>query len=265
MSSWRSNHGLSGDSGPLRILKGLRVLVTRPAHGHADNWAAALAAAGATALSYPTIEVLPPPSWEPLDEALRQIGRYDWIIFTSQSTVASAASRLEGGCFSAWGARPRVATVGAETARALKRAGSHVDLVPSDQRQEGLIDAFRDLETGTRLLFLHAVAGRDTLIEALRGRGCKVDVVAAYQTVPRRPLPPAPAFDVATFASPSALQAFVASHGTRTLANKTVAVIGPTTAAEAVRHGLQPVIAAEPNIDALISAIASTRTSQGGH
>jgi uroporphyrinogen III methyltransferase/synthase len=256
---------LSDDSGPLRILKGLRVLVTRPAHGHADKWAAALSAAGATALSYPTIEVLPPPSWEPLDEALRQIERYDWIIFTSQSTVAFAASRLEGGCFSTWGARPRVAAVGAETARALKKAGSHVDLLPSDQRQEGLIDAFRGIETGTHLLFLHAFAGRDTLVKALRGQGCQVDVVAAYQTVPRRPLPPAPAFDVATFASPSALQAFVESHGTRTLANKTVAVIGLTTAAEAVRHGLQPVIAAEPNIDALISAIASACASKGGH
>ena len=256
---------MSDDSGPPWILKGLRVLVTRPERAKPDKWAAALSAAGATALSYPTIEVLPPASWEPLDEAFRQIERYDWIIFTSQSTVALAASRLEGGCFSAWGARPRVAAVGAETARELKRAGSHVALVPSDQRQEGLMDTFRDLQTGTRLLFLHAAAGRDTLIEALRGQGCQVDVVAAYQTVPRRPLPPAPAFDVATFASPSALQAFVESHGTRTLANKTVAVIGLTTAAEAVRHGLQPVIAVEPNIDALISAIASACTSKGGH
>ena len=255
---------MSDDSGPLRILKGLRVLVTRPAHGHADKRAAALSAAGATALSYPTIEVLPPPSWEPLDEAFRQIERYDWIIFTSQSTVALAASRLEGGCFSTWGARPRVAAVGAETARALERAGSHVDLVPSDQRQEGLLDAFRGLETGTRLLFLHAFAGRDTLIEALRGQGCRVDVVAAYQTVPRQLLPPAPDFDVATFASPSALRAFVEKHGTRALASKTVAVIGPTTAAEAVRHGLSPVVAEEPNIDALISAIASARSPKGG-
>jgi len=247
------------------LLSGLRVLVTRPARAEADKWAAALSAAGATVVSYPTIEVLPPPSWEPLDQALQQVGCYDWIIFTSKPAVLFTASRMEGGRFPTGLARPRVAAVGTETASALERAGAHVDLVPSDQRQEGLMHAFRNLETGARLLFPHAFAGRDTLIEALRGRGCQVDVVAAYQTAPLSPLPPPPAFDVATFASPSALRAFVEKHGTRSLASKTVAVIGPTTAAEAVRHGLAPVVATQPNIDALISAIASACSPNGGH
>jgi uroporphyrinogen III methyltransferase/synthase len=246
-------------------INGLRVLVTRPSRGKADKWSAALSAAGATVVPYPTIEVLPPPCWEPLDQALRQVGRYDWLIFTSQAAVLFTASRMDAGRFPAGRARPRVAAVGAETARALEKVGAHVDLVPSDQRQEGLMEAFRDLEAGTRVLFPHAFAGRDTLIEALRGRGCEVDVVAAYQTAPRSPLPPPPAFDVATFASPSALRAFVERHGTRALASKTLAVIGPTTAAEAVRHGLSPVIAEEPNIDALISAIASAYSPKGGH
>jgi uroporphyrinogen-III synthase len=245
-------------------LQGLRVLVTRPADGKADKWTAALSAAGATVVPYPTIEMLPPPSWEPLDQALRKAERYDWIIFTSGTAVLFTASRMEGGRFLTGPTFPRVAAVGAETARALEKAGAHVDLVPSDQRQEGLIDAFRDLEAGTRLLFLHAFAGRDTLIGALRGQGCQVDVVAAYQTAPRSLLPPPPAFDVATFASPSALCAFVDAHGTRVLASKIVAAIGPTTAAEAVRHGFSPVISAAPNVDALISAIASAYSPRGG-
>jgi uroporphyrinogen III methyltransferase/synthase len=74
--------------------------------------------------------------------------------------------------------------VGAETARALEKAGAHVDLVPSDQRQEGLMDAFRDLGNRHPLALPARLAGRETLIEALRGQGCQVDVVAAYQTVP---------------------------------------------------------------------------------
>jgi uroporphyrinogen-III synthase len=253
MSSWKSS-----------LLEGLRVLVTRPVSGKDDRWAAALSAAGAAVVRYPTIEVLPPPSWEPLDQALRQVGSYDWIIFTSQPAVQFTASRMQGGRFPGGQPHPRIAAVGAETARALEKAGAHVDLVPSDQRQEGVMDALRDLEVGTRLLFPHALAGRDMLIDALRGRGCQVDVVAAYQTAPRDPMPPLPAFDVATFASPSALVAFVEKHGTCALASKTIAVIGPTTAAEAVRHGLSPVIAAEPNIDALISAIASECSPKGG-
>jgi uroporphyrinogen-III synthase len=247
------------------LLEGLRVLVTRPARAEADKWAAALSAAGASVVSYPTTEVRPPPSWEPLDRALRQVGCYDWIIFTSKTAVLFTASRMEGGRFPTGSARPRVAAVGAETARALDEAGAHVDLVPSDQRQDGLIDAFRSLGNSARFLFPQALAGRDALTQALRDQDCQVDVVAAYQTVPLYPLPPPPAFDVATFASPSALRAFVGTHGPGVLANKTVAVIGPTTAAEAVRCGLSPVVAEEPNIDALISAIVRVRSPKGDH
>jgi uroporphyrinogen III methyltransferase/synthase len=230
------------------LLEGSRVLVTRPARAEADTWAAALSAAGARVVSYPTIEVRPPPSWEPLDRALRQVGCYDWIIFTSKTAVLFTASRMEGGHFPTGSARPRVAAVGAETARALEKAGARVDLVPSDQRQDGLIDAFRSLGYCARF-----------------DQGCQVDVVAAYQTVPLDPLPPPPAFDVATFASPSALRAFVGTHGPGVLANKTVAVIGHATAAEAVRCGLSPVVAEEPNIDALISAIVRVRSPKGDH
>ena len=244
-------------------LEELRVLVTRPARAEADSWAIALSAAGAVVVSYPTIEVRPPPSWEPLDQALRQVGRYDWIIFTSKTAVLFVASRMEGGRFPTGLKFPRVAAVGTETARALEKIGARVDLVPADQRQDGLIGAFGRLERGARLLFPQALGGREGLTEALRARGCQVDVVAVYQTAPLDPLPPPPGFDVATFASPSALRAFVETHGTRAFDNKTVAVIGPTTAAEATRHGISSVVAEEPNIDALISAIVGARSPKG--
>jgi len=246
------------------VLGGLRVLVTRPARDQGDKWAAALSAAGAVVIPYPTIEILPPPSFAPLDQALAQISRYDWIIFTSQPAVFFVASRMQGGRFPPGLNRPRVAAVGTETARALEGVGAQVDLVPADQRQEGLMAGLRDAGPGTRLLFPQACGGRAALAEALRGQGCQVDVVPAYQTNPISRLPPLPAFDVATFSSPSALRAFVDGHGVAALAARTVAVIGRTTAAEAMRHSLSPVISTEPNIDALISAIASACSSRGG-
>jgi len=249
---------------PRLLPNGLRVLVTRPARDGADKWATALSAAGAVVVSYPTTEILPPPSWEPLDRALAEIAGYDWVIFTSQPAVHFVASRMKGGRFPPGQTRPRVAAVGAETERALARAGAHVDLVPDEQRQEGLMHELRGFGPGTRLLFPQALAGRAALAESLRSQGCEIDVVAAYQTVPCSRLPPPPAFDVATFASPSALRAFVESCGTGALAGKIVAVIGATTAAEAASHGLVPVISTEPNIDALISTIGSACSPTGG-
>jgi uroporphyrinogen-III synthase len=234
-------------------LEGLRVLVTRPGSQPTDKWGTALVQAGATVLAYPTIELVPPPSWEPLDRAFEQLARYDWIVFTSASAVRFALTRIPGGQLRS--EKPRIAAVGAETARVLRKTGARVDLVPVDQRQEGLAAAFRTLAPGSSILFPRALDGQDTLVEALRNQGCQVDVVAAYQTVAVDPLPALPDFDVAIFASPSALRSFVRQLGTTALTPRTVAVMGPTTAAEAVEHGLQPVVAAQPNIDALISAI----------
>jgi uroporphyrinogen-III synthase len=75
--------------------------------------------------------------------------------------------------------------------------------------------------------------------------------------------PPAP-FDVAIFASPSALRAFVESLGTTLLGGKTIAVLGPTTAEEARAFGLVPVVAGVPSVDGLADAISRSLSVQGG-
>jgi uroporphyrinogen-III synthase len=241
-------------------LAGLRLLLTRPAD-HSDAWARAFAAAGAEVIAYPTVEVVPPPSWEALDEALARLPEYDWLVFTSAAAVRFALARLPPTV--TIGPRPRVAAVGTETARVLEARGVTVSLMPEDQRQDGLVEALGvalgELAPGTRVLFPQAIGGREELRNALLGRGCVVDVVPASQTVPRRDLAPPPPFDVATFASPSALRAFVAVRGLAALHGITVAVLGPTTAAAAEALGLCPVVASAPSADALITAIAAAR------
>jgi uroporphyrinogen-III synthase len=239
-------------------LAGLRVLVTRPTE-HSAGWIEAFRAAGATPISYPTIEVIPPPSWDVLDEAFAHLGDYDWLIFTSAAAARFSLSRLPVDPRTL--TRPRVAAVGAETARVLEAHNLRVAIVPEDQRQEGLTAALEDLHPGTRVLFPQALGGREGLRDALLARGCIVDVVPASQTVPRRDLPPPPPFDVATFASPSALRAFVAAQGLDRLAHTTVGVIGLTTGAAASALGLAPIVAAAPSAEALIHALASARLS----
>lgn len=253
---------LSGPAMPHAPLAGLRVLVTRPASDGADDWAAALAAAGAKPIPYPTIVIEPPPSWQPLDEALARLGDYDWVIFTSQTAVALVLGRLPGGSFPP-DMRAKLAAVGPSTARSIEAAGGAVSLVPADNRQEGLAEALRSFPEGTRVLFPAAAGARTQLAESLRARGCVVDVVTAYRAQPRADLGPPPPFDVATFASPSALNAYVAHVGRESLAGKTVAVIGPVTAKEAVERGIKPAIARRPDVAALILAITESRSARG--
>lgn len=245
---------------PSLPLDGLRVLLTRPAE-QAAAWAAALERAGARVLRYPTIDVTPPPSWEPLDEALRRLSEYHWIVFTSGAAARHTMSRMPPSLDVRHMTRPRVAAVGRETARVLAEHGVAVALVPEEQRQEGLAAALGELRPGTRVLFPQAIGGREELRNALLARGCMVDVVPASQTVPRRELPPLPACDVFTFASPSALRAFVAVHGLEPLRGTPLAVVGPTTGAAAEAFGLKPLVADAPTVEALIRVLSTVHPS----
>jgi uroporphyrinogen-III synthase len=240
--------------GPGR-LAGCRVLLTRPAE-QAEPWRRVLADEGAVVLDYPTIEVGPPADWAPLDRALARLTDYQWLVFTSANAVRFTISRWPAASAPASLSSPQVAAVGARTARALTDLGFAVARIPELENQDGLIAAFDDLPPGTRVLFPQALGGREALPDALRARGCTVDVVPASQTIARRDLPALPAFDVATFASPSALRAFLDAHGPTPLAARPLVVIGATTAAQAEAHGLRPTVARAPRIEEIVEAVA---------
>jgi len=67
-------------------LFGRRILITR-AREQASAFAQTLEAAGAEVVEFPTIRIVPPDSWEPLDAAIRRLREYRWAIFTSANGV----------------------------------------------------------------------------------------------------------------------------------------------------------------------------------
>src|SRR5258708_14990048 len=79
-------------------LRGIRVLVGRARH-QAGALSGELRKLGATVLEIPFIEIRKPRSFKPLDSALKNLGRYDWLILTSVNGVEAMWERL---------ARPRL-------------------------------------------------------------------------------------------------------------------------------------------------------------
>jgi uroporphyrinogen III methyltransferase/synthase len=266
----------------MRPLQGRTIVITRAA-AQAQRFAELLEAEGARVLAAPTIAIEPPPSWEPLDDALDAIETFSWVIFTSVNGVAMVDRRLTARRH-AWAAigRRRVAAIGPATAEALAEHGVRADVVPGEYRAEGLVARLRrELKPGERVLLPRAAETRDVLVAELRKAGADVVEVAVYVTrkVERdagrlRDALAARSVHAVTFTSSSTArnfaELFTDDERRALLSGVTVASIGPITAATAAEYGLATdVMPAEYTIPALTRALveyfrAQPRLMQSG-
>ncbi|HET8853533.1 MAG TPA: uroporphyrinogen-III synthase, partial [Ktedonobacteraceae bacterium] len=159
-------------------LQGKRILVTRTRQ-QAGALSERLRALGAIPIEFPTIHIVPPQDWEPLDSALRRLcmaeatsGRpqgiapsiydmpgppleysrggayphpapyYTWLVFTSANGVNICFERLHSIGYDARAiGNVRVAAIGPATAAALACYGVTADLVPDEYIAEGVAAA----------------------------------------------------------------------------------------------------------------------------
>lgn len=173
-------------------LKGLRILNTRT-HEQAGTFSAQLSILGATSVEFPTIRIIAPEYWGPLDNALKRLCEenwYDWLVFTSANGVQICFERMNrlGYDVDSIG-EVRIAAIGPATAGTLQKYGVRVDLVPATYIAEAIVsamvDAYKQGEqlAGKRLLLARAAEARNVLVHELQRVGVEVDVVAAYRTV----------------------------------------------------------------------------------
>ena len=222
----------------MSLLSGVTILVTRPAR-QAAGLVEPLEALGATVRSLPAIEIAPPEDPGALDAALRDLGRFDWLVLTSVNGVEAVRARLDA-LGSGLPGRLRLSAVGPSTAAAMREAFREPDFVPSASVGEAIAREMGDV-AGRRFLLARADRARPELPAVLRARGGIVEEASAYRIV--RPASgaalPEACPDWIALTSPSAV------YGTRDaleaqgrgdwMRTARLACIGPTTAA-AVRE-----------------------------
>jgi uroporphyrinogen III methyltransferase/synthase len=253
-------------------LFGRRIIVTR-AREQASEFMQRLAELGADCIQFPTIQVMPPESWEPLDQSIGRLHEYHWVIFTSVNGVKFFQERLQ-----AQGKDVRdlkgiqIGAIGPKTARMWEMMGIQPDLVPEEYRAEAVIAGLRkEGITGCKILVPRAEKAREILPEELREAGATVDVVPAYRTVKPEQrtqeigeMLEKGLVDMVTFTSSSTVANFAemfgpARHGLKAWMEKVVvACIGPITAKTAEEHGFAVhVVPGEYTIEALTQRIAA--------
>lgn len=258
-----------------RPLFGKRILVTR-ARDQAMEFTDLLKLYGGDPVEFPTIEVVPPESWEALDGAIRRIEEYDWLIFTSVNGVVYFLERLNAGGKDIRSLKGiKLCAIGPRTAQEIERMGVRVDLMPAEYVAEALIEqmGLQDL-TGRRILIPRAAVARDILPDALTRMGARVDLVTAYRTIrPTRDvewvknLLQGRQISVITFTSSSTVRNFVEMFGpeeARQLLNGVaVACIGPITAKTVEEYGMAVhILPKDSTIPSLAQAIVEHFTTQ---
>ena len=253
-------------------LFGRRIIVTR-ARAQASDFAECLQSYGAEVIQFPTIETQPIPDNAALDQAIGQLGTYNWIIFTSVNAVeyfyrhlrenSKDARSLGNAC---------ICAVGSKTVAALDQIGIRTDYVPS-QARGAIVAAELEGVRGQKILLPRASIAADDLPNGLHDRGAIVDTIPIYETVKAGAEGHATIegnlhngrIDMVTFTSSSTITNFLEmfdSHPPAVLLNQAhIAVIGPSTAATAKAHGLTvDIVAKKASVESLAEEIVKFYT-----
>ncbi|REK44520.1 MAG: uroporphyrinogen-III C-methyltransferase [Planctomycetota bacterium] len=253
-----------------RPLHGQTILVTRPRE-QAVTLCERLAELGAGCLLQPAISIEPPADWGPVDAALAEIERFDWLVFSSANGVRFLLERL----LSNHGdlrrlASVQLAAIGPRTAEELARYHLTADLAPTEYRAEALAEALRDQASGRSFLLARASRGREVLADELTAAGADVTQVVVYESrdvsQPEPHLADALAggkIDWITVTSSAIARSLVALFG-EDLRRARLASISPVTSETLDQLGFAPDVEAreyttEGVVEAILAAASDSR------
>ncbi len=221
----------------------LRIILTRQKDNN-QAWAARLETAGHTVVEVPLIRYETLPVSDDLDP-----GSFDWILFTSPQGVKA---------FTAAGFSPgnaRMGALGAGTADALVTAGLRDDLGARTLDGAEFAQVFlAKVSGGGRVLLPGADRRLADPRASLSAAGFEVTELPLYKTcsVPVKELPAVEfaSGDIVFFCSPSTVRAFTEAWNIR----PRCVAIGETTARASRPAGFETVVAATPDLSAMVLA-----------
>ena len=141
-----------------------------------------LASLGAEVLVCPTIAIHQPDDWSPVDNAIKGLEQWKWIIFLSPNGVRGFFTR-----FRSLGRDLRdlhaqkIFSLGPQTTKALSDWGITPDLVSGESHGEGVIRSMKNvLLKGEKVLLVRGDRGDKSIPEGLLRSGAEVSVISCY-------------------------------------------------------------------------------------
>ncbi|WP_432738372.1 uroporphyrinogen-III C-methyltransferase [Maridesulfovibrio sp. FT414] len=244
------------------------VVVTR-AREQASGLVSTLGKLGACVYEFPTISIEPVEDYAPVQEEIKSLSNWDWLIFTSVNGVKHFFNQLaEAGLDARVFAGIEIAAIGPATADELVARGIKPDFIPEKYVAEGVVSGLLERGVkGKKVLIPRARVAREVLPEELVKAGAEVKILPVYETglTENDPGPVAEALAAGkikylTFTSSSTVENFFnliepeTFHGYKDAVK--IACIGPVTAKTLAGFGYEPDIQPEDyTIPALVEAL----------
>ena len=248
----------------------MKIIITRPL-AQADDFADKLRLAGFNPIYFPVIEIRPTECNAELDLALKNLAKYDWVVFTSVNAVDVFFNVVARRVLfpTKQSPVPKVAAIGPKTADTLRKHNIEPDFVPAEYVAEAILPGLGDLNNKWVLLPRAEIA-RKVLPEAIVKAGGIAHEIVVYQTLPAEVDMDGlnalkSGVDVITFTSASTVQNFAAIAKQNRLDplnlpnNPLFACIGPITEQAAREEGFSNLVTAkEYTTEGLVEVIRET-------
>lgn len=246
-----------------RPLFGTTIIVTRPVEskGTLSN---KLKDLGADIFDLPSIKIEELPDKEDLDEAISNISRYTWLIFTSKNGVRIFFDRLdEKGLDSRLLGNIKLGVVGSQTAAELKKYGLKADLIPKTYDGKHLGEELTKVTSeDDNILLVRAENGSDDILNTLNASNRKYDNISNYKSVTIDDYADKIAKVIdsneklyVTFTSASTVEGFVNNVRKEDLSKITGICIGKQTSERVKKYNIDHIISDDATIDSMIEKL----------
>ncbi len=226
-------------------LQNKRVMIPRGAK-QAKAFSDLVERLGGIPAEIPLIAFRPIPVSEALSNRLKDVHKYDWIVFTSNVTVETFFSFYEkdGQSF------PKIAVIGSKTREALEQQHYQASFTPNAYVAERFVEEFLPhLRAGMRVLIPKGNLAREYISTTLKKHGVIVDELIIYETympgTSRSKLAQTlreGKLDILAFTSPSTIDHFMETvrdyHLEARIQDCIIACIGPVSKRKAEAYGL---------------------------
>lgn len=198
-------------------LLGKTILNTR-GKKQAAEFSKKIIAAGGTPIEIPLLTFQNPRDLTIIEETIKKLHSYDWLIFTSKNGVDSFFNFYDQIMEKAGMniPMPKIAVVGSKTEKALLEKGFKPELVPDEFIAEGLFESLRPyVKKGTRFLLARGNLSRSYLVDEITKYGAVATDLIVYETIGDSrekdrliALLKEKQIDIITFTSPSTIKQF---------------------------------------------------------